>query len=107
MRQLDIGKLEIGDVIVHPKDCRDYIVSWDPVANKKRLVLLSEDDDDGTRVFVISLPTDEDFAEFTKIILDDLELASDEADEDIMRIIRTMYNHYKVTNKMYYGPKSI
>ena len=105
--KLEIGKLEIGDVIVHPKDGRDYIVTWDPVANQNKLVLLAEDDDEGTRVFEICLPTEEDFAEFTQIVLDDLELSPSDVDQDIIRIIRTMYNHYKVTNKMYYGPNSI
>lgn len=106
--KLDLGKLDIGDVIVHPKDGRDYIVTWDPVANQNRLVLLSEDDDtESVHVFEICLHTEEDFAKFMQIVLDDLELSPSDVDQDIMRIIRTMYNHYKVTNKMYYGPNSI
>jgi hypothetical protein len=105
--KLDLGKLEIGDVIVNPEDGRDYIVTWDPVANQNRLVLLSEDDDEGVHVFEISIPTKEDFAEFTKIILEDLELSPSEADQDIIRIIWKMYKHYQVTKKMYYGPTSI
>lgn len=106
--KLELGKLELGDVIVNPRDGRDYIVTWDSVANQNRLVLLSEDDDtEGVHVFEICIPTEEDFAEFTKIVLEDLELSPSEADEDIMRIIKTMYKHYKVTKKMYYGPTSI
>lgn len=106
----DLGKLdtlEIGDVIVNPEDGRDYIITWDPVANQNRPVLLSEDDDEGVHVFEITIPTEEDFAEFTKIVLEDLELPPSEADQDIMRIIWKMYKHYKVTKKMYYGPTSI
>ena len=102
---------ELGSIVFDACTGKDYILSYDPVTKQRLWVPFSDQDDiDDTTVFILtSSPSSDrhDFDAFLEIILEDLELGRQDVDAEMMQIILEMYNEYRLTNKMYYGPKSI